>query len=199
VAQAWEKVQSKQQGAEFSFRRPDASSLDEAITAQLEQEATTHNQPTVVAVDGKGQVQKEISPAAEAFNEQEQVFNLVMSGPDIQSAVVAPIKLQNQVIGTIQLHQTDHQRQWSDQDLALIQTVVDQVAQTAENLRLLDETRERAGREQTIREITDKLRASPDLGALLETAARELGQQLGVRHTVLELGIEAEEFQNGEN
>ena len=69
---------------------------------------------------------------------------------------------------------------------------MDQVAQTAENLRLFEETRQRAGREQTIREITEKMPAAPNLNVLLETASRELGQRLEVRHTVLELRIEAD-------
>lgn len=111
------------------------------------------------------------------------------------SAVVAPIKLQDQVIGTMEFHELKPDRQWSEQELALVQVIADQVAQTAENLRLFEETQERAKREATIREITDKLRAAPNLDALLETAARELGQQLGVRHTVLELGINSKSFE----
>ena len=70
--------------------------------------------------------------------------------------------------------------------------MAEQIAQTAENLRLFEETRQRAGREEVIREITDKLRAAPNLDYLLETATRELAQHLGVRHTVMELGIETE-------
>ncbi len=83
--------------------------------------------------------------------------------------------------------------------MAVIQAVADQVAQAAENLRLFEETRHRAGLEHTIREITDKLRAAPNLNRLLETAARELGQQLDVRHTILEMGIESGASQDGEN
>lgn len=107
-----------------------------------------------------------------------------------QDALAVPIQLQNQTIGVIQLHETDHPQPWNERELALVKAVAEQIAQAAENLRLFEETRERAGREQAIREITDKLRAAPNLDTLLETAARELGQRLGVRHTVLELGIE---------
>jgi GAF domain-containing protein len=83
--------------------------------------------------------------------------------------------------------------QWNERQVALVRAIADQIAQTAENLRLLEETRQQAGREQTIREITDKLRSAPNLDFLLETAARELAQRLGVRHTVMELGIETGE------
>lgn len=112
-----------------------------------------------------------------------------------QTTLEVPIRLQNQTIGVIQLHDTERSQPWSERELALVEAVTEQIAQVAENIRLFEETRERAGREQSIREITDKLRAAPNLDALLETAARELGQQLGVRHTVLELGINSKSFE----
>lgn len=59
-----------------------------------------------------------------------------------------------------------------------------------ERERLLAEAERRARHEQAIRDITDKLGAAPNLQALLETAARELGQRLEVPHTVLEVGID---------
>ncbi len=105
--------------------------------------------------------------------------------------LTAPIEFRQITIGHLELEDANPQRVWSTDELALVNAVVEQVAQSAENLRLFDETRQRASREQTIREITDKLRAAPNLDRLLEVAARELGQRLGVRHTVLELGIEA--------
>lgn len=107
-----------------------------------------------------------------------------------QSPLAVPIQLQNQTIGMIQLHETEHPQPWNERELALVKAVAEQIAQVAENLRLFEETRERAGREQAIREITDKLRTAPNLDTLLETAARELGQRLRVRHTVMELGLE---------
>lgn len=114
-------------------------------------------------------------------------------------SVVAPITLQDKTIGVLQLHPATPDQTWTEDDLAVVEAVVGQLAQNAENLRLFEETRERASREQTIRAITDKLRTAPTLDALLETAARELGQRLGVRHTVLELGIEAGQENDGLN
>jgi GAF domain-containing protein len=105
-------------------------------------------------------------------------------------SIVSPIALRDKTIGVLQLHPIRDGQHWTEDDLAIVEAVVDQLAQSAESLRLFEETRERAGREQLIREISDKLRAAPNLDSLLETAARELGQRLGVRHTVLELGIE---------
>ena len=66
---------------------------------------------------------------------------------------------------------------------------MDQLAQSAESLRLFEETRERAGQEQLIREITEKLRQAPTLAALTRTAGEELGKVLGVSHSLVKVGV----------
>lgn len=175
VSEAWEKTQLLQQNVEYHLSQPGAPPLDQQLAAKLEREALAKNELVVIEV-----TRPESSP--------EKLPQIKTAPAD--SAVVAPIKLQNQVIGAIQLHDANQTRRWNELELTLIQAVADQVAQAAENLRLFEEARERAGREQTIREITDKLRSAPTIETLLETAARELGQRLEVRHTVLELGIE---------
>ena len=177
IEQSWSEAVVADQYNEHDFYHPALTPLSDEILTEAEQEALKRQQPTVVRLKENGL--KDSS-----------------NGPH-QTSLVAPVKLGEQVIGAFQLHQVDESGQveqaWSEQDLSLVQSVLDQVALSAENLRLFDETRERAAREQTIREITDKLRASPNLDALLETAARELGERLGVRHTVLELGIRSEQ------
>ena len=112
------------------------------------------------------------------------------------STMESSISLRGQPVGILSLQDSNPDRNWTDEEKALVETVSEQLAQTAENLRLFDVTRRRAGREQAIREITDKVRAAPNLDALLEVAARELGQQLGVRRAALEIGIEAEDSRN---
>jgi len=77
-----------------------------------------------------------------------------------------------------------------DSQVRLLRTFIDQTALALESARRYEASQRLAHREQTIREITDQLRAATSLEMLLETAARELGQRLGIRHTVLELGIE---------
>jgi hypothetical protein len=66
------------------------------------------------------------------------------------------------------------------------------LAQTAETLRLFEDTRQRAGREQTIRQITEKMRAATSMDELVKVAAEELGERLSADHAVVELGIETD-------
>jgi GAF domain-containing protein len=165
LARAWGvDRQTREQGA-YHYQRSSATRLDELFARQVEQEALERDRAAVIKVE-----------AAESERE----------------ALVAPIKVQSQVIGSLQLHDADPDRQWSEWELALVERVTDQAAQVAENLRLFEETRERAGREQAIREITDKLRAATSLEELVKITSHELGERLSAEHTVMELGLEPE-------
>jgi GAF domain-containing protein len=188
MEQAWGQAKKTQQAA-YNYQRSGVLPLSETIIVQLEDQVMAENQPTIIEVNDKNDEREgtKAEPGAEplASPTPESQTSEIQS----QTALIAPIRLQNQTIGMLQLHDTERPRRWSERELALVEAVTVQIAQTAENIRLFEETRERASREQTIREITDKLRVAPTLDLLLETAARELGQRLGVRHTVLELGI----------
>jgi GAF domain-containing protein/HAMP domain-containing protein len=130
----------------------------------------------------------EVGQKALAQNHSVVVSNEYLGG----ESLVAPINLRNTTIGTLQLHADGGSLIWDEDDLALVEAVVDQLAQTAENLRLFEETRQHAGREQTIRQITDKLRAAPNLEELITIATQELGERLEASYTKLELGVETE-------
>ncbi len=165
LQQAWTDIKDIARSGQHHYRQPGALPLDDAMAAQLEQLAIEQNQPAVVTVEGDGQ-------ATETEN---------------QTALLSPIKLRDQVVGTIQLHEKE-QQQWSERDMAVIQAVADQVAQAAENLRLFEETRKRASYEQLVGEITQKLRQAPTLESLVKAASKELSNALEVSHSVVKIG-----------
>jgi GAF domain-containing protein/HAMP domain-containing protein len=196
IEQAWEKVKTVQQGAVYQCHRSGTPLLDETVIAQLEQEAMTKNQVAVVAVNG-GDIERKW---AESDTSDAEIDYIQDSKSEIQkqTALVAPIRLQNQTIGTIQLLETQGPHQWDELELALVQAVADQVAQAAENLRLFEETRQRAGREQTIRQITEHIRSATNLDELVKIAAEELGQRFSAEYSLVELGIESNEEHHAE-
>lgn len=104
-----------------------------------------------------------------------------------KAAIVAPISLRGQVIGTLSLQDIDPNRNWTGEELALVETVSEQLAQTVENLRLFEETQKRASREQLTREITDKMRALPDMNSIIQTGLTELAKALRVPRTYVKL------------
>ena len=115
-----------------------------------------------------------------------------MAGQGTTSALVpvltAPIELHRKTIGQLELEDSNPQRVWSEDELALINAVVDQVAQTADNLRLFEEIRARASREQLIGHISDRLRRAPDMETLLKTGVEEIFRVLGPARTFVQLG-----------
>jgi GAF domain-containing protein len=166
ISQAWSQVQTGgRERPRAIYSQEDVASLSETAIAEARKHLSTDRTLTSVVIEERQTISK---------------------------AVVAPVMVQDTPVGQMQIHGLNPGRVLAESELAMIEAVIEQVAQTAENLRLFEETQERAGRETAIREITDKLRAASNLDALLETAARELGQRLGVRHTVVELGMEAQ-------
>ncbi len=167
LEQSWNKTRITARSSHYLYAQPGAAPLNASklqVLTEVQQQALNRDHLAVVrpnADDAKG------------------------------ISLLAPVMLSDRTIGALQLHTSANDQPWTEDDLAVIEAVVDQLAQSAENLRLFDETRERAVREQAIREITDKLRAAPNLDMLLETAARELSRRLNVPHTVLEMGIDS--------
>jgi GAF domain-containing protein len=81
---------------------------------------------------------------------------------------------------------------WTEDEQALLQTVAQQLAQKAENLRLFEDTQQRATREQIARRIIDKVRASRSIETALKTATEELNKALGTARAVIDLQIETQ-------
>ena len=79
--------------------------------------------------------------------------------------------------------------QWHEADKLMLNAVAQQLSQRAENLRLFEQTRRRAGREQITREIIDKIRGSRDIETALKTTTEELNKALGTDRSVVNLNI----------
>ena len=114
-----------------------------------------------------------------------------------RSGLAIPIALRGQIFGVLGIESPTGDRQWSEDDIALIQAVSDQLAQTLEAARLFADTQRRAERERLIGEITTKIRASTDIEDILETTAVELGRALGTSRALVRLGVDDESDEPG--
>jgi GAF domain-containing protein len=119
------------------------------------------------------------------------LHSLQSQGSVSQTALVVPLKLRGQVIGTIALHEARRQRPWAAAEIALAETVAEQTALTIETLRLMDETQRRAIREQRIGEIANRMQRATNMQALMHTMAEELNQALGGSRVYVRLGTES--------
>jgi GAF domain-containing protein len=114
-----------------------------------------------------------------------------------EAALVAPIQLRGEIIGALGLQETADGRAWTQDEVALVEAVADQMALAIENIRLLDETRQRAQRDRLITDITAQVRASMDVERILQTAVRGLGAALGTSRAYIRLGAPLREDDEG--
>jgi GAF domain-containing protein len=91
-----------------------------------------------------------------------------------QAALVAPLRLRGEVIGALGLHEMEHERQWTDDEVALVEAVATQMALAIENARLLEETQLRAGRLTLVNRITGTAGAASNLEDLMEAVGQEV-------------------------
>lgn len=104
------------------------------------------------------------------------------------NSFTAPLVVQNQPVGRLAVTPPAEKR-WSNEEQAFVSAVAQQLAQKAENLRLFEQTQQRAAREQLARQISDKVRASRDIDGALKTAAEELAKALGAARAAVNLQL----------
>jgi GAF domain-containing protein len=105
-----------------------------------------------------------------------------------RAALVAPITLHGEVIGVLGLHEAKDGRQWTADEIAVVEAVADQMSLAIENARLLEETQQRAERERLVAGITTRVRASVELEGIMRAAVQELGAALGADRAFIRLG-----------
>jgi GAF domain-containing protein len=104
----------------------------------------------------------------------------------IRSILIGPLTVAGQWIGYVDAlfsEPTD----FSETEIQRLSVLVGQAAIVVQNVRQLEETRTRAARERSLREMTARMRGFEDPETLAQTAVRELGTALG-RPVFIRLG-----------
>jgi signal transduction histidine kinase/CheY-like chemotaxis protein len=94
-------------------------------------------------------------------------------------ALVAPLKVRGQVIGTLGLEDPEESHRWTDDQISLIQEIADRVAQTIENARLLEETQTSLAETEHLYEATGRFSDADTPQKVLEILAQEFRTALG--------------------
>ena len=111
--------------------------------------------------------------------------------PNTRSEMALPLKAHERVIGVLDV-QSAHEAAFSEDDVAVLQTMADQLATAIANARLFEQVQRRARHERLIREITARIRSAVDVESILQTTVQELGRALGASHGLARLGTEVE-------
>ena len=89
-----------------------------------------------------------------------------------------PVRLRGQTIGRLKLKASDSSKQWTEDELAMIEATAERVALALDSARLLDDAQKRATRESFLSEMAAKLGSSFQLDSILRDTVEELGQTL---------------------
>jgi GAF domain-containing protein len=104
-----------------------------------------------------------------------------------RSGVAVPIKLRGQTLGVVGIETESGGRAWTEDEIALLAAVGEQLGQALEGARLFADTERTAERERLIGDITAKIRSSTNVQDILETTAEELGRVLGTSRALVRL------------
>lgn len=100
------------------------------------------------------------------------------SPKSLKGALSVPIQLRGETIGNLKLRAAEQSREWTVDELAIIESTAERVAIALENARLLDDAQKRASRETFLSGMAAKLGTSFQLDSILRDTVEELGQTL---------------------
>ncbi len=177
------------------LRQPPLRSNLNRYPSQLPQPATAEPSPspspahqavyTAPHAPEKPLPAERISQVRQAATQHQSTITMTLT--DDQAVWVAPILLRGETVGHLQLHHDDPQRTWTRVELAFIEAVINQVAQRAESLSLLDELATQAWQQKLTAQIGNRLRNAPDVDRLMEITVEELSRALEAKRTFIEL------------
>jgi GAF domain-containing protein len=103
-----------------------------------------------------------------------------------------PIRVRGTVIGVVHAARRPGASQsggeWLTDEVAFLERVAEQLGIALDSARLYAETRQRAEQERLVDRVTSQMRATLDIETVLETAARELRDALGLAEVEVRLG-----------
>lgn len=102
-----------------------------------------------------------------------------------RAGLAVPITLRGQTLGVIGVESPTGDRKWTEDDIAFVEAISEQLGQALESARLFADTQRRAERERLVSDITSRIRASTDMRAILEATAEELGRVLGTSRALV--------------
>jgi PAS domain S-box-containing protein len=85
-----------------------------------------------------------LSDMADALQGTVEEVGAILQASPTQSALAVPLKVRGQVIGALDFYETDQARDWSAEDIAMVEAVANQVALSIENARAYEELQKTA-------------------------------------------------------
>lgn len=109
------------------------------------------------------------------------------------ATIAVPINLRGQTIGVLGVRSRRGSREWTRDEIILLEAAAERAALALENARLVESAQQRASRERSIGEITTRIGAVSDIDSILQAAVEELGRRLS-ETTEVTLELDREQF-----
>ncbi|MBC8335577.1 MAG: GAF domain-containing protein [Anaerolineales bacterium] len=100
---------------------------------------------------------------------------------------ILPLSLRGKIIGHLKLKSADKNREWTDDEIGLIQSTIERATIALENARLLEDAQRRATKERVISEGATRISAALDVESIMQATAEELEQALGGSDIIIQL------------
>jgi GAF domain-containing protein len=101
--------------------------------------------------------------------------------------LAVPVKVRGEVIGVIDFSKSAKGSAWTAEEIALTESLTEQLGTALESARLYQDTQRRAAREQIIGQITSRMRATLDVETVLETALNEIHRAMELDEVTIHL------------
>jgi sigma-B regulation protein RsbU (phosphoserine phosphatase) len=108
-------------------------------------------------------------------------FRFIDSLPETQSEVVLPLKIEDRVLGVLDI-QSDQLRAFHPYDLLVLRALADNIARAVDGARLYNDLARRAEQLEVIAEVSDSVTSSLDLKGLMRDAATLIHERFGYPH-----------------
>jgi GAF domain-containing protein len=114
-----------------------------------------------------------------------------------QSWLGVPLIYGDQVLGVMAVQSVTTPGLYTEIERDLLTAIANQVVIALENVRSFEATQRRAEREALINTINQRILGATSVEGALQTAAREIGQLLKARRTIVEIGVGEAQGGNG--
>jgi K+-sensing histidine kinase KdpD/CheY-like chemotaxis protein len=183
VAQEWERLSQRQSNVSAEYRSLGIPTLEDAWSPEMDI-ALKQEQPVALS---------DLSAISEGDGGDGR-GDKVQSALPALSALAVPITLQGEVIGVLDLQETDQRREWTREEVEIVTSVADQLALALENARLVEETQRRARQLAAASAVARDATAILEGEQLLNETVGLISERFGFYHAAAFLVDEQNEY-----
>mgnify|MGYP001191473385 FL=1 len=171
IRQEWVKETVGQQDLAYEYRRSGTETLVELRRQELD-EALSKGEP-VIRYNSTPPLEKHETGVRRAGGGDGD-------NGQHEAALASPIKYRDEVIGVLDLLETDEPREWTEDEVALVQAISDQVGLALENARLFADTQRRAQQMATVNRIGLSITSDLDMKGVLNALYEQINRMLDI-------------------